>query len=82
MEKTKEEILYNAINSRGGFKGISFEQFTDWIKNGSIDMRKGLESSFAAMEEYRQQGNCFTPDEIRKIQELAYEEGAKSVMAG
>lgn len=51
----KEEILYNAIESRGGLKGVSFNEFKNWIENGDIDMRKGLESSFAAMSEYAEQ---------------------------
>lgn len=33
------------------------------------------------MADYRKQGNHFTPDEIRKIQELAYEAGVQSAMA-
>lgn len=53
--KSKEKILYENIEKRGGFKGVSFEQFMDSIINGNIDMRKGLESSFAAMEEYKNQ---------------------------
>lgn len=52
---SKEEILYNNISKRGGFIGVSFEQLMDSIKKGSIDMVKGLEASFAAMEEYANQ---------------------------
>ena len=49
---SKEEILYQNIESRGGFKGVSFEQFLEMINGGDLDMVKGLESSFAAMDDY------------------------------
>lgn len=67
--KTKEEILYNSIASKGGFKGVTFEMFQDSIKNGTPDMRNGLRASFEAMQEYSDQENAELKEMLKEAQD-------------
>ena len=59
--------------------GITDEKWQEFKHNHEGKNWVGF--AIKAMEEYRKQGNYFSPDEIRKVQELAYEAGFWGAMA-
>lgn len=70
--KTPEELLNEAIVKYNA-------QVNDMSK---FKLSKNEVKMFTdVMEDYRKQGNYFTPDEICKVQEAAYEAGFQGAMA-